>query len=43
MDFQRMDKIANAERFERGGLKATTENLASWTLGGREKPTKTII
>ena len=38
MDFQRMDKKANAGRFERGYLKVTTENLTSWALSRREKP-----
>ena len=41
MGFQRMGKNANAERFERGYLKITTENLTSWTLLRREKPPKT--
>ena len=41
MDFQRMGKKSNAGRFERGCLKATAENLTSWTLPGREKPPKT--
>jgi hypothetical protein len=43
MDFQRMDPKDNAERFERGCLKVTTENLTSWTLSRREKPPKTIF
>ena len=38
MDFQRMGKMANAGRFERGYLKGTTENLTSWTMLRREKP-----
>ena len=34
-------KKANAGSFERGCLKVTTDNFASWTLSGREKPPKT--
>ena len=41
MDFQRMGKKTDAGRIERGHLKATTENLASWTWLRREKPPKT--
>jgi hypothetical protein len=41
MDFQRMEPKANAERFESGYLKVTTENLPNWNLSGREKPPKT--
>ena len=41
MVFQRMGEKANAGRFERGCLKATAENLTSWTLSRREKPPKT--
>ncbi len=36
-----MDQKDNAERFERGYLNVTTENLTSWTLSRREKPPKT--
>jgi hypothetical protein len=36
-----MGKKANAGRFERGYLKATTENLSSWILPRREKPPET--
>ena len=43
MDFQRMGEKANAGRFERGCLKATAENLTSWTLSRREKPPKTYF
>ena len=38
MVFQQMGKQDNAGRFERGYLKATTENLTNWNLPGREKP-----
>jgi hypothetical protein len=41
MDFQRMSKKTSAGRFERGCLKATTENLTSWILLRCEKPQKT--
>ena len=41
MDFQRMGEKANAGRFERGCLKATAENLTSWTLSKRERPPRT--
>ena len=41
MGFQQMDKQDNAGRFERGYLKATTENLTNWTLLEHEKPPKT--
>jgi hypothetical protein len=43
MDFQRVDKKANAGRFECGHLKVTTENLANWNLSRHEKPPKTIF
>ncbi|MDD6337126.1 MAG: hypothetical protein PUC15_01910 [Lentisphaeria bacterium] len=36
-----MDQKDNAGRFERGCLKVTTDNLASWTWSGREKPPNT--
>jgi len=38
-----MGKQDNAERFERGYPKVTTENLTNWTLLRREKPPKTIF
>ena len=38
MDFQQMSKQDNAGRFERGYLKATTENLTNWNLLRCEKP-----
>jgi hypothetical protein len=38
MDFQQMGKQDNAGRFERGYLKATTENLTNWNLPMCEKP-----
>ncbi len=41
MDFQRMGKMANAGRFERGYLKVTAETLTGWTRLRREKPPKT--
>ncbi len=37
-----MGRKANAERLERGYLKVTTENLASWTLLSCEKPSHRI-
>ena len=43
MVFQRLDKKANAGRFERGCLNVTTENLTSWTWLRREKQPKTIF
>ena len=36
-----MDQKDNAERFERGYLKETTENLACWTWSGRYKTPNT--
>ena len=36
-----MDQKDNAERFERGYLKETTEKLSSWTWSKREKPPNT--
>ena len=41
MDFQQTGKQDNAERFERGYLKVTTENLTNWDLPVREKPPET--